>query len=49
MVYKKYGLIFKNLRKYNDFKLTYFSTVGIPTLTLSDFERGKNAQFRKNR
>lgn len=42
MVYKKYGVIFKNLRKHNDFKLTDFSTVGIPTSTLSDFERGKN-------
>lgn len=40
MVYKKYGITFQNMRKQNRFTLSEFAEVGIPTSTLSDFERG---------
>ncbi|MFK4935036.1 Rgg/GadR/MutR family transcriptional regulator [Lactococcus garvieae] len=40
MVYKRYGTTFKNIRKQNNFTLSDFAEVGIPTSTLSDFERG---------
>lgn len=41
MVYKKYGITFQNMRKQNRFTLSEFGEVGIPTSTLSDFERGR--------
>lgn len=41
MVYKKYGITFQNMRKQNRFTLSEFAEVGIPTSTLSDFERGR--------
>lgn len=42
MVYKKYGMIFKDLRIHSGFTLSYFSCIGIPCSTLSDFERGRS-------
>lgn len=42
MIYKKYGTTFKEMRKQNGFTLADFSLVGLPTSTLSDFERGKS-------
>ncbi|MFK4912289.1 MULTISPECIES: Rgg/GadR/MutR family transcriptional regulator [Lactococcus] len=40
MVYQKYGITFKNMRKQNKFTLADFSEVGLASSTLSDFERG---------
>lgn len=40
MVYQKYGITFKNMRKQNKFTLSDFSEVGLASSTLSDFERG---------
>lgn len=40
MVYKKYGEVFKKIRKQGGFSLSCFSTVGIAKATLSEFERG---------
>ncbi|MFQ6324408.1 hypothetical protein [Lactococcus garvieae] len=37
---KQYGKTFKEMRKSAQVPLTYFSKVGIPASTLSDFERG---------
>lgn len=42
MVYKKYGMTFKTLRKHSGFTLSHFSCIGIPCSTLSDFERGRS-------
>lgn len=40
MVYKNYGITFKNMRKQSRFTLADFHEVGLSTSTLSDFERG---------
>lgn len=42
MVYKKYGMIFKDLRRHSGVTQSYFSCIGIPCSTLSDFERGRS-------
>lgn len=41
MVYKKYGEVFKILRKQHDLKLSDFEHLGISKGTLSQFENGK--------
>lgn len=41
MIYNKYGMTFKNMRKQNKYTLSDFAEVGIAASTLSDFERGQ--------
>ncbi|MFK4935033.1 Rgg/GadR/MutR family transcriptional regulator [Lactococcus garvieae] len=41
MVYKKYGITFRNMRKHKGFTLADFSDIGLAASTLSEFERGK--------
>lgn len=41
MIYKKYGEVFKSIRKQQGFVITDFSSIGIPKSTLSDFESGR--------
>ncbi len=41
MVYKKYGEVFKRIRKQQGFAISDFTSIGIPKSTLSDFECGK--------
>lgn len=40
MIYKKYGEVFKKIRKQGGFSLSCFYSVGIAKATLSEFERG---------
>ena len=42
MVYKKYGEVFKKLRKQAAISLLEFEKLGISSSTVSDFERGKS-------
>lgn len=41
MIYKKYGEVFKSIRKQQGFVITDFASIGIPKSTLSDFESGR--------
>lgn len=41
MAYKKYGEVFKVIRKQQGFTISDFTSIGIPKSTLSDFECGK--------
>lgn len=41
MVYKKYGEIFRIIRKQHGFSISDFTSIGIPKSTISDFECGK--------
>lgn len=42
MIYKKYGTIFRDLRKQRKIPLSDFSSIGISKASLSKFERGKS-------
>lgn len=41
MIYKKYGEVFKSIRRQQGFVISDFTSIGIPKSTLSDFESGK--------